>query len=159
MLRFIVPAVCALGVVFVLLLGTALPEVVASHFGPSGRPDGFMPRSVFVALMAALVGGVPLLVWWLQLRSIRSGQLRIPHGDFWRSPAQLASTDIWLSRHAAAMAIVTTVFLCSVYAMVVAANREPVVALGAVPLWLALIGYVAFTGLWVLRLHRRFRRP
>lgn len=159
MLRFIVPAVCALGVVFVVLLGTALPEIVASHFGLSGRPDGFMPRSVFVALMAALVGGVPLLVWWLQLRSIRSGRLRIPHGDFWRSPAQLSSTDLWLSRHAAAMAIGTTVFLCSVYAMVVAANRGPVVALGDASLWLALIGYMAFTGLWVLRLHRRFRRP
>lgn len=159
MLRFIVPAVSALGVLFVVLLGTALPEIVASHFGPSGRPDAFMPRPVFVALMAALVGGVPLLVWWLQLRSIRAGRLHIPHADFWRSPAQLASTDLWLHRHAAAMAVVTTVFLCSVYAMVVAANRQPVVALGDASFWLALLAYMAFMGLWVLRLHRRFRRP
>ena len=45
--------------VFVWLTDGALPSVVASHFGPGGRADGFMAKGPYTALMLALVVAVP----------------------------------------------------------------------------------------------------
>lgn len=44
-----------------LLLRNRLPEVIATHFGPSGRPDSWSPVSTFVFIMPLTV----LALFWL----------------------------------------------------------------------------------------------
>jgi len=158
MLRLLVLATSALGVLWVVLLGGLLPDVVASHFDLSGRADGHLPRPVFVALMAVLVGGVPLLTWWLQQRAIDSGRPRIPNAEFWLSAKHRQATFDWLRFHAAVFAIATTVFLAALHALVVLANRGPRLELPGGAFWAMLLLYLAFVAAWTLRQQRRFGR-
>lgn len=146
------------GVAFVLALGTQLPAVVASHFGPSGQPDGSMSRTTFVGLMAVLVGLLPILIWWIQYRSATSGRANIAHREYWFAAERRESTHRWLSAHAAIFSVVTTVFLCFDYWLVVVAHRSPEVALPSGVFWTAVALYLVFTGGWAYALHARFRR-
>ncbi|MCC9598898.1 MULTISPECIES: DUF1648 domain-containing protein [Rubrivivax] len=148
----------ALGVAFVLALGAGLPDVVASHFDASGRPDGHLPRPVFVTLMATLVGGVPLLTWWMQLRGLGAARVALPSPDVMPAQAARAATRRWLQQHAAVFSLVTTAFLAGLYGLVVQANHDPERTLAGSALWSALAAYMVFLGLWTLRLHRRFSR-
>ena len=46
--------VMALAALFVIRTGGTLPDVVATHFGPSGAANGYMPRTFYVRFMLIL---------------------------------------------------------------------------------------------------------
>ncbi len=83
-----------LAVAFVLLTGSRMPETVASHFAASGLADGFMPRRYYLALMAALIAGMPTAMVLLQQRSmrLRPDKLKLPHRDYWLAPERIDAT-------------------------------------------------------------------
>ena len=63
MQRFAWPLFAAaiiLAVALILSTESQLPAVVATHFGPGGRADGFIPHDRYVALIVGLAAGMPL---------------------------------------------------------------------------------------------------
>jgi uncharacterized membrane protein len=80
--------VAALTALHVADLWDGLPERFASHFGPSGRPDAFMPRGTFMTLMGAVGGGTVLLLCVLPqlLRFVPTRLINLPNRDYWLAP-------------------------------------------------------------------------
>ncbi|MBI3156750.1 MAG: DUF1648 domain-containing protein [Burkholderiales bacterium] len=148
----------------VAVLGSAgdLPDRVASHFGVSGRADGFMPREFFLALMTLTASVLPAALWFLQVGSARRGRVRIPHAAHWLAPPQRSRTLAYLEWHAAAFSVVLAAFMVFVHWRVVLAHADggapPRLAPG--PFFIGLGVFLVFTLAWALAPRRRFRvRP
>lgn len=141
--------------------GSQLPAEVASHFNGSGHADATMPRGAYLTVMAVLANGVPVLTWWLQHRAARLGRVNMPHREIWVALERRAETLRFMSRHAMAMSLALLVLLVSVHLLVVKAHvageGRPVLDMHA--FFAVLLGFVAFSLLWVARLPRRFRSP
>jgi DNA-binding XRE family transcriptional regulator len=155
-----VVASSGLGGIFVLALGSLLPDTVASHFGASGIPHSYMSREGFVAGMCLLVSALPSLVWWLLGKAAQIGKVNIPNSAYWLSPERRERTAHLLLRHGAWLSVLLSVFMCYTFGVVVAANLAES-GPGKLNLALLLPGLVAFIGaiaLWQFSLERQLRR-
>lgn len=141
--------------------GSQLPAEVASHFDGDGRADEILSRDAYLLLMIVVADGVPALTWWLQCRAARQGQINIPHREYWLAPERRTESLRFLSRHAGVMALGLLALLVGVHLLVVhahlAGNGQPVLDMGAFVA--CLLGFMAFSVLWITLLVRRFRSP
>ncbi len=77
-----------------------LPDKVASHFGPSGKPDAWSTKSVFVTLYLAVIGGCALFFLGLGfiIRVIPRSLLNLPNKAYWLAEERREQTyDFMLS--------------------------------------------------------------
>ena len=138
-----------------------MPDPVASHFDGSGQADGFMSRSGFAAFHVILMASMGLLfpgIAWT-IKFFPTGMINLPHRDYWLAPERreaslrfVADTMIWFGS-------ATMVFLIWLMQMTINSNISGTNQLPMGPFWLALVGYLAFTAIWILALYRRFPRP
>jgi uncharacterized membrane protein len=157
MSRIVVFLASALSALFVLWLGSKLPETVASHFNVSGSPDSYLPRSTFVALFALLCSALPTFVWWLQVRAAAQGKAKIPNSQRWFSPAEKERTEQFLINHAAWLSSLLAVLLCYIFWLVFQANSlSSPLPMQAV--FLGLLVFLLLTAVWLYALHARFGR-
>ena len=138
--------------------GPLLPERVASHFGPGGTPNGWMPSSFFIKLN---LGVVAFLVFMLYAASVRMraadpATLKLPNRDYWLAPERRGETVEFLSGWFLWFGAATLLLMLDMFRQVfqynLALSREldhPRASLGL---------YVAFALLWVAALRLRFRR-
>lgn len=147
--------------VVIFASGSQLPAEVASHFDGGGRADAAMSRGAYLLLMIALADGVPALMWWLQCRAARQGQINIPHREYWLAPERRQESLRYLHRHAGVMALALLALLVGVHLLVVGAHLagdgRPELDLGA--FMACLLGFMGFSVLWIALLVRRFRFP
>lgn len=75
-----------------------LPGRLASHFGPEGRPDGWMEKGPFFVSMAltmaflwASLSGMALF-----LERMPRDSFNLPRKDYWLAPEQAAATYAYL---------------------------------------------------------------
>ena len=158
--RVLVLSSGAIGAILVLWLGRGLPDRVASHFGPSGVADSFMPRPMFLGLMLAVTAVLPVLVWLMQIRAAKNKTAKIPNAEYWLSPERRASTVAFIEAHAAIFSVSLTAFMVYVTWAVVGAN-EPTGHLPALNIksFLLSVGlFLLFTVGWVGYLRVHFRR-
>jgi hypothetical protein len=157
MRRFFFLVLIAAGV-FVWLTSGALPSVVASHFGPGGRADGFMAKGSYTTLMLALVVAVPALVasTALLVRVLPPKLVNLPNKQYWLSPERRAASLEALESLSLRFAIALAVFLCFVHWLVVRANSVQPSSLQEAWLFVGLAVFGAATLAWVYSLFRRF---
>jgi transcriptional regulator with XRE-family HTH domain len=148
------------GLLFSLWLGSRLPPEVASHFGVTGEANGHMSRDGFVATMALLTAGVPLLMWASLARAVRRQKVKIPNASYWFAASRRAGTARFLFTHFTWFGVIMTVFMGYVFWMVAAANAgapaHPVLAFDQVCVGLGV--FLAAVAVWVTVLNLRFRR-
>lgn len=106
----------------VIWTSAGLPDPVASHFDTSGEPDGYLARSTFVALAILVICGVPQLVMWLIVRSVRWPGFRVPNAGFWLAPERIAETERYVERLALLCGTALAAFLLFCHWHVVVAN-------------------------------------
>jgi hypothetical protein len=145
---------------FVWLTGSALPSIVASHFGRGGVATGFAPKEAYLGLMLTFVVAVPLL---LALSARLVGVLpprliNLPHREYWLAPQRRAATLDALSAMSVQFALVLAVFLCFVHWLVVRANAARPPRLEETPFIAGLALFGIITMARVLLLLRRFNR-
>ena len=155
----IVLAACA--GVFVWTTGSGLPDIVASHFGTSGAPNGSMPRTVYLIFMLAFVAGLPLALTLLTGIALgRPGaRINVPHRDYWLGPERRDETVAFLRRQFVRFSSMLVVFLCYVHWLVVRANavQPPILATP----WLigGLVVFLIASAAWAISMIGHFRRP
>jgi len=117
-------AFAAVAAVFVWLSSIGMPETVASHFGAAGAANGYMPRSVYAAIMIGFVTGLPVIMVLMTSRAVGRPDARInlPHRDYWLAPQRREATIARLRRGVQFFGVVLIVFLCYVHWLVVRAN-------------------------------------
>ena len=122
-LALLLVTVCAAG--FVWTSASSLPSMVASHFGPSGAANGFMPRASFVHFMFVLVVLVPIATGLLPglLLNVPGIRINLPNRDYWLAPPRRAATIAELQRLMAGFAVLLVLFLSYVHWLTIRANQ------------------------------------
>jgi uncharacterized membrane protein len=138
----------------------ALPERMASHFGPSGAPDGFMPRADFVTVMALTGGGTVLLLTLLPqlLRFVPAELINMPNREYWLAPERRAQTLARLGVWMAWLGVLTGALIAAVVELTIRANQgHTSLDMGT---FATLMGvYAAGVALVLFMLVRQFRTP
>jgi hypothetical protein len=145
---------------FVLVTGSNLPPLVASHFGIGGAVDGFMSRGAYLGFMLIGVVAIPLLIVVPQrlVRTISPRLINVPNRDYWLAPERIESTLDYLRDHAVWFAALLVVFICFVHWEVVQANMRRPVRLLAEPFFAGVVVYVASVLIWIGAMVVHFRR-
>jgi uncharacterized membrane protein len=138
-----------------------LPERVASHFDGTGRANGWMTRSAFLAwqagtllFLAALFESIVLL----QTRLPRE-YVNLPHRDYWLAPERRAATDAWVGSLVLAIGCLVMTFFIALFHQVYRINLEgdPRLLAGVRPLT-TLLGLASVTVIALILL-RFARKP
>jgi hypothetical protein len=151
----------ALAALFVWQTSARLPAVVATHFGATGVPNGYMSHAFYLRFMLVFVVLLPWLVNFSLERILSSPNARIslPNRAHWLSDAQRSQTIDYLLRHMRYFGLLLAVFLCGVHWLVVSANAVVPPALDNTRFGIVLGAYLLAMVGWIIALRRRFRRP
>lgn len=155
--------VVVLVVVPMLIWATAgtLPPDVASHFGPGGGANGWMPRTAYLGVILLLATALPLLVACTSGLTPRLTRVRklVRHPDYWLAPGRREATETFLANHACALGILLSLFMLALHLLTLQANGTVPPALPEVAFFVVLGVFLASMAAWVAALHFRFRMP
>jgi uncharacterized membrane protein len=162
---FILPW-CILGLLWLALAGYVwftlpqLPEHVATHFGASGEPNGWMTRVghvQFTLVMSAVVTLFVLGIFAI-VRHCQGWGLNIPHKDYWLAPERREETFDFIQRQGLWFAGLFIVFLAGIHHSILAANaRTPVRLPTSEVTWIA-GSFIVASVVWVVVFIVRFSR-
>jgi Predicted membrane protein len=137
-----------------------LPDRVATHFGPDGRPDSWMSKDaciamnlIFVTVFAAFLSGTTTLI-----ARLPNSAINLPNKEFWLAPERREQSLAWVRDQMQWMNAATLAFLVAVFQEVYRVNLLPDPRLGSSFFW-TLLAFLAFTAVWSAGLVRRFRLP
>ena len=138
-----------------------LPKVVASHFDRHGIANGWQTKQGFfevlggmTVLSAFLVFGVPALV-----SVIPSQFINLPNKDYWLAPEQRAGSMQFLSGWFAWFGCAVYLVIILTFDYAIQTNLHSPNGPNPARLWYTLAGFAGCTGIWTIRLLRRFGRP
>lgn len=136
-----------------------LPERVATHFGPTGAPNGWQTHEGYIRftlIFGTLVPGF-VLATFLLIRRLNGWGLNIPHKNYWLAPERREETLDFVQRRGFWMAGLMLFFLASVHYSILAANAQPHAALPSI--FFLLVGvFLIATLVWSVTLIRYFYR-
>ena len=143
--------------VFVAASAAQLPERVAIHFGPGGKPNGWADRHQ-AALFFELLTIVPVVFLFLALlmRILPAGAFNLPHRDYWLAPERRAQTVAAISNQLMWMGCLMVLFLVGVNWLTVEANRLTPPRLLMQPFLVLVAAFLAVTAVWITMFVRRF---
>ena len=135
-----------------------LPNTVASHFGPSGHPDSYAPKTAFLGLYAGVVLFLSLMMV-MTARSIGAQpdtRINLPNKDYWLAPGRRQATIDAIGTYMAWFGAATNLLLFDVFGQAIRVNLRlserldhPKVSLGV---------YLAFALVWTVAFTRRFAK-
>jgi uncharacterized membrane protein len=152
-------------ILFVAFLESArvfprLPDRMASHFGFSGAPNGWMAKPAFFVLYSIVIA-LAAVVEFLMSRSIAAvpAKIRLPHKEYWLAPERRAQSLEFLKKHFAWYGC--AFLLLQVYAMelVIHANLHKAARLPSGMILIAIAMFILFNVVWVVQIFRRFSQP
>lgn len=155
--RSIFIAILAAGVMQCVHDFPLLPDRMASHFGASGMPNGWMTKSQFFVLYALLTIPVVILEFWLPRRIVNNPKrLNLPNKEYWLAPERRAATFGYLEAFFAWYGC--AFLLLEIFAMGLAmrANFSDPVQLPTAPIVTALAAFLFFNVVAVIAMYRRF---
>jgi hypothetical protein len=138
-----------------------LPERVATHFGASNLPNGWMTRDFYLGFMLVFMVALPLAVTALigVIPRVAPGSTNLPNRDYWLAPERRADSLLYLRSHGGWLGCILVGLGAGIHGVLLVANRSqpPLLPL---PLFLVLMGgFLLAIALWVVALYRRFPRP
>jgi len=153
-------ALAATALAFIALSAGALPERVASHFGPGGVANGWMTRGGYLAIVALGAALLPLLAVVLISALPRAFPrlANIPNRDYWFAPERQEATLATLDGFGWAFALLLTLFFAGMHWTILDANASVPPRLAEAPVHGLVIGFAILLAAWIVTLLVRFRR-
>lgn len=135
-----------------------LPAKMASHFGPSGQADGWMPKDAFMMMNASLLLFTALLLGSIRtlLQYVPDDAINLPNKEHWLAPERRDGTLRVISSYFLWFAVATTALLAAITHLVYQANLSQLPNLGSLT-WVILGAYLVYTLCWTVSLTRRFK--
>ena len=138
-----------------------LPDRLASHFGASGIPNGWMAKPQFFMVYAAMILPAAALEFWVSPRIANKpdARLNLPNKEYWLAPERRAETfayfDSFFAWYGCAFLFV------EVFAMGLAmrANFDTPPQLQTGPIVSVIAGFVLLNIVAVIAMLRRFSKP
>jgi uncharacterized membrane protein len=154
-------AIAAVAIAQAVYAFPLMPGRMASHFGPSGMPNGWMTKSQFFAVYAFSLLPAFVLEFWLprKLRRTDGDKLNLPNKEYWLAPERRDSTFAYLEAFFAWYGCAFLLLIVFVMGLAMRANLNPSPRLPTGPTVTALIVFVAFTVAAIVAMLRRFSAP
>jgi uncharacterized membrane protein len=138
-----------------------LPDRLASHFGASGIPNGWMTKSQFFITFAIILLPALAVEFWVshQIAKKSDAKLRLPNKEYWLAPERRTETFAYFDRF---FAWYGCAFLfVEVFAMGLAmrANFDTPPQLPTGTIVSDIAGFVLFNVAAVIAMFRRFSMP
>jgi uncharacterized membrane protein len=137
-----------------------MPPVLATHFGHSGAPNGWQTQAQFFTLEVILLGvclllafGIPVLIGELPMSLVN-----LPNKEYWLAPERRDETLAFFKTQFAWFGCVFLAFLLVVNQLVFKANQTHPRQLDNTTFVIALFAFLAYVGIWTVRLILRFAR-
>lgn len=159
--RMIFGAIALCAAAQAVLAFPQLPQRMASHFGASGMPNGWMSKSAFFVVYA-LILGVAALVGYLVPRSIAKKppeRINLPNKEYWLAPERRAETLAFFERYFAWYSCVLLLILVLAMGLAIQANFTSPPRMATGPIVSVIAGFVVFNVAWVVQLMRHFSNP
>ena len=137
-----------------------LPGRVASHFGPSGLPNGWMTKQTFFLIYAALIAGA-FFIGFYPARVIArasSTEINLPNKDYWLAPERRPATMAFFERYFSWYSCIFLLTEVLAMGLAIQANLSPVPRLPTGPIAFIILGFVAFNIASVIQIFRRFSK-
>jgi len=137
-----------------------LPEIVASHFGKAGSVNAWQTKTMFFSMEVAIIVlatavsfGIPRMIAAMPVSVIN-----LPYKEVWLSPERrddtMAYTRVWTAWFGCAL----LTFLLFVMELVFRANLQRPPQLNMTAFMPALVGFLVFDSIAILRLVLHFSK-
>jgi uncharacterized membrane protein len=135
-----------------------LPDRMASHFGASGMPNGWMTKSQFFTIYAVVLIPALFVEFWVG-RSVSkqpSARINLPNKEYWLAPERRAATfayfEVFFAWYGCAFLALETFAM----GLAMRANLNPPPQLPTGSIVSALVAFVFFNIVAVVAVYRRF---
>jgi uncharacterized membrane protein len=138
-----------------------LPDRLASHFGASGMPNGWMTKSQFFITFAVILVPALFVEFWVS-RSIAKksdAKLRLPNKEYWLAPERRAETFAYFESFFAWYGCAFLFVEVFAMGLAIRANFDTPPHLPTGPIVSVIAGFVLFNVVAVLAMLRRFSNP
>ena len=138
-----------------------LPDRLASHFGASGMPNGWMTKTQFFITYAVVLLPAFVVEFWVHRKVAKTpeAKLRLPNKEYWLAPERRAETLAYFESFFAWFGC--AFLLVEVFAMGLAmrANLDSPPELPTGPIVSVIAGFILYNIAAVIAMYRRFSLP
>lgn len=137
-----------------------LPNVMAVHFGVSGAPDSWQPKSSFFGLFCLVYAIFAGLYWTMPqlIMSLPPGLINLPNKAYWLAPERRAITAHLVADQLAWFGAAQILFVIAVCQLAINANLPGSTGVLSRAIWWVVAIFLAFAALWTIRFYRTFCR-
>ncbi|HTC63720.1 MAG TPA: DUF1648 domain-containing protein [Candidatus Saccharimonadales bacterium] len=138
-----------------------LPDRLASHFGASGMPNGWMTKTQFFITYALVLLPALFIEFWLHHKVSKTpeGNLNLPNKGYWLAPERRAETFAYFESFFAWYGCAFLFVIASVMGLAMRANFDTPPQLPTTPIVSILSGFAIFNVGAVIAMLRRFSLP
>jgi len=135
-----------------------LPDLVVSHWGPGGKPDGWLNKVAFFWAMAISELGTTSFFVAIMLvlpNEIAKRWWNLPHKEYWLAPERRSSTVRYVQVHTLWIAVIIETAMVLLWQSTINANVKPELRWPA-DFWWTLIVMTLILVVWIVRYFRHF---
>jgi uncharacterized membrane protein len=158
------------GIFFAIVLATIaqcvhdfplLPDRLASHFGASGIPNGWMTKAQFMLMYGVVLIPALAIEFWVsrQIANKPDARLNLPNKEYWLAPERRAETFAYFETFFAWYGCVFLFVLVYAMGLAMRANFDTPPRLPTGPIASDIAGFVLFNVGAVIAMLRRFSNP
>ena len=138
-----------------------LPARIASHFGPTGMPNGWMSKPQFFIAYALLLIPAAVLEFWVSQRIAHKpdAKLNLPNKQYWLAPERRAETFAYFESFFAWYGCVFLFVVVCAMGLALQANFDTPPHLPTGTIVSVIGGFVLFNIAAVVAVSRRFSMP
>jgi uncharacterized membrane protein len=142
------------GVLQARKFAAAMPAVMATHFGASGKANGWQSQSAFFVTETVLLGVCLLLAFGVPrlIEALPISLLNVPNKEYWMVPERRGETVEFFKKQFAWFGCAFLAFILVINELVFAANQSQPRQLNNSAFVTALIAFLVFVAVWTGRL-------
>jgi uncharacterized membrane protein len=135
-----------------------LPQRMASHFGASGSPNGWMTKTHFFIIYAVALLPALFIEFWLhrKISNTPGARMNLPNKDYWLAPERRSETFAYFETFFAWYGCAFLFVIAAVMGLAMRANFETPPQLPTTPTVSILVGFVLFNVVAIGAMYRRF---
>ncbi|HEX3370863.1 MAG TPA: DUF1648 domain-containing protein [Candidatus Acidoferrales bacterium] len=135
-----------------------LPDRMASHFGASGMPNGWMTKTQFFLVYAIALLPALFIEFWLhrKISNTPSARINLPNKEYWLAPERRAETLAYFETFFAWYGCAFLFVIATVMGLAMRANLDVSPQLPTTTIVSILIGFVLFNVGAIGAMYRRF---
>lgn len=135
-----------------------LPDRLASHFGPSGMPNGWMTKSQFFTIYALVLLPALAVEFWVARRIAKTpgARINVPNKEFWLAPERREETFAYFKSFFAWYGCALLLLLVYIMGLAMRANLDSSPRLPTGPTVTAITAFLGFNVVALLAVYRRF---